>query len=58
MHSWLRLSCGAGNQVASHEKHKQVVVVHCHQYQDLHCGLRKPAPEDTQYQYCPKKRIK
>ena len=42
MHSLLRPSCDAGSQVAFHEKHKQVVVAHSHQYQARHCGLRTP----------------
>jgi hypothetical protein len=42
MHSLLRLSCDAGSQVASHEKHKQVEVAHFHLYQAPHCGLRTP----------------
>ncbi|KAK7828336.1 cellulose synthase a catalytic subunit 1 [udp-forming] [Quercus suber] len=41
-HSLLQPSCDAGSQVAFHEKHKQVVVAHSHQYQARHCGLRTP----------------
>ena len=45
MHSLLRLSCDAGSQDASHEKHKQVEATHFHQYQGPHYGLRIPVSE-------------